>query len=375
MGSESTTVSSDLVTFNSSMTDPELMNETASSDWLWTPITWSWWISIQLVVACLGLVGNLLVLLVLFHRRSFKKPTDILIGGLAAADFITSIFMIPQPKLSGAPDTVLGNVACKLVYSSIFLWISISSSVFTLTAIAIERYIAVLHPVKFKIWVTPKRLVYWFLAIWLVSFALNSRTFGTTMVDSTAGKCVVNYSHSAIQIVLGIFVFLIRFIFPAIIMLVCYYLITRSLRQRSERFQAQTVKSVDSRLEQKNAGPSQSLLAARSKVIKIMFVVIITFIVCWAADSTGLLAYNSHLVDRSYLYSHLYHVFVIVAFFNTCANPLIYTVNYPEFRLAIRDLFCGSHGVRGSLFSKDAEQSTEATDHSDKAGKYALTNI
>nr|XP_054767346.1 cholecystokinin receptor type A-like [Lytechinus pictus] len=372
METQSPTAITDFAVYGSSVAS---LNDTTRSDWLWTPITWSYWISIQLVVACLGLGGNLLVLLVLFHRRSFKKPTDILIGGLAAADFITSIFMIPQPKLSGAPDTALGNVACKLVYSSIFLWISISSSVFTLTAIAIERYIAVIHPVKFKVWVTPKRLVYWFSAIWLLSFAINSRTFGTTWVDSTTGKCRVVYRHYSIQIVLGIVVFLIRFIFPAIIMLVCYYLITRSLRQRSKQFQPKTIGSVDLHLDQKRAGPSQSLLAARSKVIKIMFVVIITFIVCWAADSTGLLAYNVRLVDRSYLYSHLYHVFVIIAFFNTCANPLIYTISYQEFRLAVRDLFCGSGGVRGSLFGKDEAGNTEINSQNDATKKTVSSYI
>ena len=71
----------------------------------------------------------------------------------------------------------------------------------------------------------------------------------------------------------------------------------------------------------------------------------------------------------------MYHVFVIIAFFNTCANPLIYTVNYPEFRSAVRDLFCGSQAVRGSLFGKDPEQGSDSNGHSDKSRKYFQTAI
>ncbi|XP_054767347.2 kappa-type opioid receptor-like [Lytechinus pictus] len=327
------------------------VNATIASDWSWTPIEWSWWIIIQLVLAILGISGNLLVILVLFQRRSYRKPTDILIGGLAAADFITSIFMIPQPKLSGVPDTILGEIACKLIYSSVFLWISISCSVFTLTAISIERYIAVIHPFQFKHWVTPKKIAIWFVIIALVAIAINSRTFGTTWVDGEHGKCTHRYSDKGVQTFSGIMVFLVLFIIPTLIMLVSYSLIARSLRIRSKQYKLQK--------SGHGSGPSDRLLVARNKVIKLMFVVIVTFIVCWAADSVALLAYNMRWVERSYLYSNVYHVLVVMAYFNTCANPLIYAIHYPEFRLAVKDLFCSSGTVRSSLFGKDYNLTTK----------------
>lgn len=331
------------------------VNSTNTSDWSWTPITWSWWLIIQLVLAILGISGNLLVILVLFQRRKYRKPTDILIGGLAVADFITSIFMIPQPKLSGVPDTILGEIACKLIYSSVFLWISISCSVFTLTAIAIERYIAVVHPFQFKHWVTPRKIIVWFLIIGLAAIAINSRTFGTTWVDSEHGKCMHKYNVPGVQTFSGIMVFLVLFIIPTLIMLVSYSLIARSLRLRSRLYKLK--KGVQN--SGKVSGPPDRLLVARNKVIKLMFVVIIIFIVCWAADSVALLAYNMRWVERSYLYSPVYHVLVVMAYFNTCANPLIYAIHYPEFRLAVKDLFFGSRTVRSSLFGKDYNLTTK----------------
>ena len=333
-------------------------NETKEFDWRWTPITWSWWIILQLLMALLGIVGNLLVMIVLFFRRSSRNPTDILIGGLAAADFLTSIFMIPLPKLSGAPNTALGYAACKLIYSSIFLWVSISASIFTLTAIAIERYIAVIHAVNFKRWVTPRRVNIWFIIIWLLAIAINSRTFGTTIVDSEKGKCLVRYPYYGVQVFSGILVFLSQFIIPTIIMLSAYSLIARSLHIRSKRFSPKD--GIKRNRDKSGTSSENRLSAARVKVIKLMFVVIVTFIVCWVADSVALLAYNLHLVERSYLYSNTYHVLVVMAFFNTCANPLIYAIHYGEFRTAVRDLCACSHRVqKASLFGKDGLQMTD----------------
>ncbi|XP_071484062.1 kappa-type opioid receptor-like [Diadema antillarum] len=338
------------------MTTGDADNLTEASDWQWTPVTWSAAMIVQLLLSILGIVGNAIVLIVLFQRRSSKRSTDILIGGLAAADFLTSIFMIPQPKLSGAPDTALGNAACKLIYSSIFLWITISASVFTLTAISIERYIAVLHPIQFKGWVSFKKLTVWFIIIWVLAIAINCRTFGTTKVDSVEGKCVVRYPTQASQQALGVFVFVLRFIIPVIIMLTSYLLIARSLRLRSQRLTKKSEIKLDT-----GSSVSRSFLVARGKVIKLMFVVIITFIICWTPDSLGLLAYNLHLVDRSYLYSSLYSVFVSLAFFNTCANPIIYTIRYAEFRSAVRDLLLCSESVKTSLFGKDSDTPDDST--------------
>ena len=331
-------------------TDPSNSSFTTEvADWLWTPITWSWFVSFQLVFALLGIGGNALVLIVIYYRRSSKNPTDILIGGLSAADFLSSIFMIPQPTLSRIPDNSMGQLACQFIHSSVFLWISIDASVFTLTAIAIERYIAVNHPIKFKTWLAPKHLVWWFILIWLLSIAINSRTFVTTCVDSTTNECLVEYQSSDVQKFVGVLVFLINFIIPILIMLVSYALIIRYLYQRSERFR-QSLRLGKRNRSHDKSGPSQKFVSAREKVIKLMFIIIITFILCWLPDQCGLLAYNMQWVGKAYLDSPIYRVFVLVAFFNSCANPFIYAIQYPDFRDAVARVLSCSKTNSGTLF-------------------------
>ena len=72
---------------------------------------------------------------------------------LAVADMTVGIFLAPGYILMQTfthPDGVTGNVLCKLLTGGTWGWVGASASVFSLVAIAIERYFAVVHPHRNK---------------------------------------------------------------------------------------------------------------------------------------------------------------------------------------------------------------------------------
>eukprot|EP00057_Strongylocentrotus_purpuratus_P004022 XP_003727854.1 PREDICTED: galanin receptor type 1-like [Strongylocentrotus purpuratus] len=77
--------------------DADWQNISRNDAWVWAPVSWEWWVIVQLVLAIIGILGNLLVMLVIFWPGRRRCATDILIGALAMADFLTSIFIIPHP--------------------------------------------------------------------------------------------------------------------------------------------------------------------------------------------------------------------------------------------------------------------------------------
>ena len=80
---------------------------------------------------------------------------------LAFADLTVATFLGPRNifmHIFTHPDGVTGDVLCKLLTGGNLAWIGAAVSVFTLVAIAIERYCAVLYPYENKGRLTNRKL-------------------------------------------------------------------------------------------------------------------------------------------------------------------------------------------------------------------------
>ena len=72
---------------------------------------------------------------------------------LAIADMTVATFLLPKYVFVHTfthPDGDAGKVLCRLLTGGNFAWIGGGTSVFTLVAVATERYFAVLHPSEKK---------------------------------------------------------------------------------------------------------------------------------------------------------------------------------------------------------------------------------
>ncbi|XP_041478932.1 galanin receptor 2a-like [Lytechinus variegatus] len=311
-----------------------------SEEWVWSAISFEWWEIIQIILAIVGIIGNFLVMLVLFRRKRQSYSTDTLIAALAAADFTTSVFVIPHPHAVMLPDSALGQVYCRIIHSSVIMWISICASIFTLTTISVERLLAIRYPFVFQRVFTSRRIVIAIVIIWLVAVAINSFSFYIHYVQD--GTCVTVFPTTAIQKAIGVTLFLVEYVVPVIIMLTAHALTIYSLRQNASPVT----------LGQERIKHAQKLTKARQRVLQMLFIVVVTFIVCWTPDQFGFLVFNLGVVGIKHLFSPLYRCFVALAFANSCLNPIIYASRNPRFRKALTDIFrgvCTSSGQ--SLFA------------------------
>ena len=92
-----------------------------------------------------------------FHRN----PIDYLLVNLAAADIIYTTFSLPSIVLTHTnshPGGVTGKVLCIVLTKRNFVWVGAFSSILTLNAIAIERYLSVIHSLGSKANLTIRRL-------------------------------------------------------------------------------------------------------------------------------------------------------------------------------------------------------------------------
>lgn len=100
------------------------------------------------VIFLLGMVGNTLVLVVLGHLRPGGRPsrsaTNIFILNLSVADFSFLLFCVPfQATIYSLPEWIFGAFFCKWVHY--LATATMLVSIFTLVAMSVDRYIAVVH--------------------------------------------------------------------------------------------------------------------------------------------------------------------------------------------------------------------------------------
>ncbi|XP_061584427.1 adenosine receptor A1-like [Cololabis saira] len=126
----------------------------------------------EVLIAVCCCLGNMLVIFALWNTKSIRKPTFCLIVSLAVADFLVGCVVIPFAVL--VDDRVETSFNTCLFLSCVVILLT-CVSVLCLLAIAVDRYLRVYIPLRYKRIVT-QRYSYlvvaacWFLAIPL-SFA------------------------------------------------------------------------------------------------------------------------------------------------------------------------------------------------------------
>ncbi|XP_064625279.1 trissin receptor-like [Lineus longissimus] len=118
------------------------------------------------------LLGNAAVIYVILRSRRMRSITNFFLANLAFADFCVGIFCV-LPTLTIYLDTVwtLGRVMCKLNY--FVQQMAFVASVTILTVIAIERYVAIVYPMKSKQLTTRRRLIFFIVLIWSIAIFYN----------------------------------------------------------------------------------------------------------------------------------------------------------------------------------------------------------
>ncbi|XP_054757753.2 galanin receptor 2a-like [Lytechinus pictus] len=326
--------------------------------WSWKPFLSTWSDMMHLISAVLGIIGNLLVLLALWKRRASTRSTDRLIGALALADFLTSIFIIPLPGAKTVPSSIMGEIYCKMVLPGLFLFVCFTSSIYILMAISIERYMAVVYPLVYGRLVTRRGLLPAILVfIWFSTFSVYFIFVMTVVtVDPGSHKCILDYASTGSQVVTGVFYLIYRLILPTVVMLTTQILIARSLHLRSARY-----------------GPKKGVsfhVKARNRVLQLMLIVILVYIICWGPGQIVFFLYSVGAIPPTFIGS-TFHTFVIVlTAYNSCLNPIIYVAWFPEFRSALKQVFnCNIASTSSPIF----DQNESGDDNAER--RETMTNI
>ncbi|PNJ55227.1 sphingosine 1-phosphate receptor 1 isoform X1 [Pongo abelii] len=276
-----------------------------------------------ILICCFIILENIFVLLTIWKTKKFHRPMYYFIGNLALSDLLAGVAYTANLLLSGATTYKLTPAQWFLREGSMF--VALSASVFSLLAIAIERYITMLK-MKLHNGSNNFRLFLLISACWVISLILGGLPIMGWNCISALSSCstvLPLYHKHYILFCTTVFTLLLL----SIVILYCR--IYSLVRTRSRRLTFRKNISKASRSSEKSLA-----------LLKTVIIVLSVFIACWAPLFILLLLdVGCKVKTCDILFRAEY--FLVLAVLNSGTNPIIYTLTNKEMRRAfIRIMSC-----------------------------------
>ncbi|KAL3968119.1 gamma-aminobutyric acid receptor subunit alpha [Sarotherodon galilaeus] len=275
------------------------------------------------VIFLLGTVGNSLVLAVLFRSGQMNtKTTNLFILNLAIADLCFIVFCVPfQATIYTLDEWVFGPAVCKVVHFIIFL--TMYASIFTLTAVSLDRYLAICYPLRSREMRTPKNALTSIGLLWALALVFSGPYLSYFSQMDLAGTvvCIPTW-ESKPRIIMDMCTFVFGYLVPVLVLGLTY---------------ARTIRYLWT-----SVGPLKDMSESRRakwKVSKMIIIVAALFCLCWLPHHLVILCMWLGRFPLNYTTYVLRILSHFVAYANSCLNPIVYALVSKHFRKGFRKVF------------------------------------
>ena len=286
--------------------------------------------SLYAVTMVLSLFGNVIIICIVRKNRRMRNLTHYLIVNMAVADLLITVLHMPyilQTQLTNSPGLVVGGLTgkliCKLVgYSQD---VSIATSVFTLMAISIDRFMAVVFPLK-RVTLSPKAR-YVIVPIWIISIVICSPLLYVNKMEEYEGEfqCYEDWGPLLGSETAGRYYTVIQFalfyIVPLIVIAVLHSYIALKVWNRHVPVRRRHLPRV------------RFYSVARRKLLRMLFIVVCLFAACWLPYHVVFLL---DFFSDKYLHCLMPETIMFYCLFaghsNSALNPCVYFTIHKEYR-------------------------------------------
>ncbi|XP_028316836.1 opioid receptor, delta 1a [Gouania willdenowi] len=278
------------------------------------------------VICVVGLLGNILVMYGVVRYTKMKTATNIYIFNLALADALATSTLPFQSAKCLMNTWPFGEILCKLIIAIDYY--NMFTSIFTLTMMSVDRYIAVCHPVRALGFRTAAKAKLINVLIWVLSSAIGVpimiMAITDTSLETGRTRCTLKFPDPDWywDTVTKICVFIFAFVVPVMVITICYGLMI--LRLRSVRLLSGS-KEKDRNMR---------------RITRMVLVVVAAFIICWTPIHIFIIVRTMVKVDsRNPFVNASWHLCIALGYTNSSLNPLLYAFLDENFKRCFRD-FC-----------------------------------
>ena len=249
----------------------------------------------------LSIIGNALLLVAIMRTPSIRSPSVIFLCSLAVSDLLVGL--VVQPAYIA--EQIVRTVPALQKAVGAMGFVGCSASLCTMTAITVDRFLALHYHLQYPNLMTTSRAIYTIITIW----------------------CIITLFSFSILWSLSIYYFFATFCITIclLVCLVCFIKIYRIVRRHQLQIQVQQ-QAVENSIDTHEQQIRQSNRSAKN-----IFIYFLAMILCYSPFSIVVIISGFTSLDLQVIRTFP----VTVAFMNSSINPFLYCWRMTELRTAV----------------------------------------
>ncbi|XP_074930635.1 substance-P receptor isoform X2 [Phalacrocorax aristotelis] len=289
------------------------LNESFSNQFVQPPWQVALWAVAYALIVVVSVVGNVVVMWIILAHKRMRTVTNYFLVNLAFAEASMSAFnTVVNFTYAIHNEWYYGLLYCK--FHNFFPIAAVFASIYSMTAIALDRYMAIIHPLQPRLSATATKVVIG--VIWLLAFLLAFPQGYYSVMEELPGRlvCLVEWPEHSTNVYGKTYHFCMTILiyFLPLLVIGCAYTVVGVTLWASE-------------IPGDNSDRYHEQVSAKRKVVKMMIIVVCTFALCW-------LPYHIYFTlqyfnPEWYLQKFIQQVYLAImwlAMSSTMYNPIIY---------------------------------------------------
>ncbi|NXK55705.1 NK1R protein, partial [Chauna torquata] len=304
------------------------LNESFANQFVQPPWQVALWAVAYTLIVVVSVVGNVVVMWIILAHKRMRTVTNYFLVNLAFAEASMSAFnTVVNFTYAIHNEWYYGLLYCK--FHNFFPIAAVFASIYSMTAIALDRYMAIIHPLQPRLSATATKVVIG--VIWVLAFLLAFPQGYYSVMEKLPGRlvCLVAWPEHSTNVYGKTYHFCMTILiyFLPLLVIGCAYTVVSITLWASE-------------IPGDSSDRYHEQVSAKRKVVKMMIIVVCTFALCW-------LPYHIYFTlqyfnPEWYLQKFIQQVYLAImwlAMSSTMYNPIIYCCLNDRFRIGFKHAF------------------------------------
>jgi hypothetical protein len=204
----------------------------------------------------------------------------------------------------------------------------VAVSIFSLTAMSVDRYVTIQYPLAAQRWTSTKQSSVIIVSMWVVCSLVMGPILYVREVDAvdmpnfpTLNFCIENWPQDRDRKVYGVFLLFMVFVIPGFTLAACYAHIGRALCTNS--------------VQRMNSDSSTNQLFSRKRAARMLIVLVVVFMMCWLPYNITSTAVD---LDSDTNFLNLLSFSMWLGHAHSAINPVMYWSLNKRFRQRTRTM-------------------------------------